>query len=459
MASFSSSQLSDMISRKRYDVRRSDTLSELAESFMNAFPTLKRFSRSNVEDMIFNENSSNSFKDRNKSFLIEGKSLELKFILEARRREFKFDHSAKEYVFTDEDRLAFALNESEFWDHFCRCDRDCGEFLRESLKEQGLSSLPRAISLNHKISGSCCHKDLMSNVKREIGSFKKVIKLDLISEKILKIIGYNSPSSVQISDLSKNIIEENCLNTCNHEKCTCVSLNQIERLSTKCVEECYCKAPLDCNTINDLKKGIYKVSIFDKIIFAVNKDLFWKRIYKHSDDKKINEEARKGVGLSMNSLEGDKIFVATKAGIDQITVSNKPGVSGTTSTNNITRLKIIGLYANHLANSNVIKTILISDVARTPIEQAGYIHRDALNYPNINDTNAMYDGYIGKLTREWIQEGLDTQEITNRLTNYITVINPDGFRHISSSNDTIDIAANVTRDTADTNFNKSFKNL
>lgn len=58
---------------------------------------------------------------------------------------------------------------------------------------------------------------------------------------------------------------------------------------------------------------------------------------------------------------------------------------------------------------------------------------------------------------EWIQEGLDTQEITNKITNYITITNPDGFRHISSSNDTIDIAANDTRDTANTNFNISFK--
>lgn len=35
--SFSSSQISDMISQKRYEVRRGDTLSQLSESFMEAF--------------------------------------------------------------------------------------------------------------------------------------------------------------------------------------------------------------------------------------------------------------------------------------------------------------------------------------------------------------------------------------------------------------------------------------
>ncbi|MGL5955250.1 MAG: hypothetical protein ACRC0X_01390, partial [Brevinema sp.] len=177
-------------------------------------------------------------------------------------------------------------------------------------------------------------------------------------------------------------------------------------------------------------------------------------LYTHNDDKKINEEARKGVGLSMNSLESDKIFVATKSGIDTITVSNKTGVSGTISSNNKIRVQIIGLYANYLANSNVIKTILISDVARTPVEQAGHVYRDALKYPNINDTNAMYIGNIGKLVRKLIQENTDTQEITNQLTNYI--ITNGTFRHVNNSGNTIDIAANDSRDTSKSEFTNSF---
>ncbi|MGL4389136.1 MAG: hypothetical protein ACRCTJ_07075 [Brevinema sp.] len=63
MANFSSSQISDMISRRKYEVKRGDTLSELADSFMKVFPTMNRFSRSNIEDMIFNENSGIIFAD------------------------------------------------------------------------------------------------------------------------------------------------------------------------------------------------------------------------------------------------------------------------------------------------------------------------------------------------------------------------------------------------------------
>ncbi|MGL5955254.1 MAG: hypothetical protein ACRC0X_01410, partial [Brevinema sp.] len=71
-------------------------------------------------------------------------------------------------------------------------------------------------------------------------------------------------------------------------------------------------------------------------------------------------------------------------------------------------------------------------------------------------TNAMYIKNIGQLTREWIREDVDTQEITNRITNYV-ISNPKGFKHVSSSSNTIDIAANDSRDTANTNFNISFK--
>ena len=80
----------------------------------------------------------------------------------------------------------------------------------------------------------------------------------------------------------------------------------------------------------------------------------------------------------MTSLEGDSIFVATTLGIKNITVSNKPGVTGSVSSTNKIRLQIIGLYANHLVRSNSIRTILISDVARTPDRQAEYVYNDAL---------------------------------------------------------------------------------
>ncbi|MGL5955724.1 MAG: hypothetical protein ACRC0X_03865, partial [Brevinema sp.] len=70
-------------------------------------------------------------------------------------------------------------------------------------------------------------------------------------------------------------------------------------------------------------------------------------------------------------------------------------------------------------------------------------------------TNAMYIKNIGQLTREWIREDVDTQEITNRITNYV-ISNPKGFKHVSSYSNTIDIAANDSRDTAKSEFTNSF---
>ncbi|MGL5956550.1 MAG: hypothetical protein ACRC0X_08135, partial [Brevinema sp.] len=68
----------------------------------------------------------------------------------------------------------------------------------------------------------------------------------------------------------------------------------------------------------------------------------------------------------------------------------------------------------------------------------------------------MYLSNTGKLVRDLIKTNTSPKEITNQLTNYV-ITNPKGFKHISSSNNTIDIAANDSRDTANTNFNISFK--
>lgn len=385
--SFSSSQISAMISRKRYDIKRGDTLSGLAESFMEAFPTLKRFSRSDVEDMIFNENSSNAFKHRNRNLILEGKYLELNFILEARRREFKFDPSAQEYVFTDEDRLAFALNESEFWEHFCRCDRECGEFLRESMKEQSLSSLPPSMSLNHKISRSCCHKDLMESVRRGVGAFKKAVKLDLIAEKILNMIGYNNPSSAQTSDLSKNIIEENHLNTCQNEKCTCISTNQIENLSTKCVEEFYKNSPLDILQKNDLKKGYYVITKLDCCVGSTEKLL--QRICKKTEvsmnfrvffnDKEITKSN------SFNFKENDTFII-----IDE-------GKKAQTISSYSKELQLLKDYGKMVLGKDIPSTIIENWVLGKIYYQAKKLSLPIKTY-KVNDVKNKLSAYIYEKT-------------------------------------------------------------
>ncbi|MGL5704475.1 MAG: hypothetical protein ACRDD6_04165, partial [Tannerellaceae bacterium] len=268
------------------------------------------------------------FKDRNKNVMIEGKYLELKFILEARRKEFRFDHSAKEYVFTGEDRLAYALEEgrSVFWEPFLRYDRDCGEFLQESLKEQGLSSLPKSMSLNHKISGSSSNKELVENVRKEIGSCKKVVKLDEISEKILKNIGFASPSSSQIAELSKKLIEENSLNTCRDEKCVCISVDQLTKLSTKSVEEFYKKSSLNSEDQRNLEQGFYVLKQIDIDLAKKNKNLFWERILPDSSERNSTLQARSKAGFTndISTLRaGKKILIVGKNSVQKVENNQK----------------------------------------------------------------------------------------------------------------------------------------
>ncbi|MGL5254653.1 MAG: hypothetical protein ACRC9L_06655 [Brevinema sp.] len=214
-------------------------MSELAESFQKAFPTLSRFSRSNIEDMIFNENSSNAFKDCNKDFLLEGKDLELNFILESRRREFKFDHSAKEYEFTDEDRLAFAINESEFWECFIKADRNIGEYMKETFRNMPSSSLLKSMPMPMTASSSSSdgNRKLMEEIKRNLSG--QMVTTNQIAESFFKMMG-DSYTSSQVQDLAIKLEKGNGTCRCS-ANCPCAVLrDKIVQLSCKCFEECYC---------------------------------------------------------------------------------------------------------------------------------------------------------------------------------------------------------------------------
>ena len=66
----------------------------------------------------------------------------------------------------------------------------------------------------------------------------------------------------------------------------------------------------------------------------------------------------------------------------------------------------------------------------------------------------MYAGKIGELARKLIKDNVSPLEITTQLTNYITTNGT--FRHVNNSGNTVDIAANDTRDTSKNEFLKSF---
>lgn len=191
-----------IIETGKYEVRTGDTLSEIAEALAREFPSLN--SRSEAEEALFQHNRP-AFINNDKNLLKAGYILDLKFILQFREKNFRPQFS-QEYTFTNEDKLAFNLNPNSFWDPFTRSDHGCGEFLKHSFSEMNLSCLPEKLPLNHKIISSPTHPKLIVKVESIAAAFKKVVKLDLISELLLKTIGYSSPSNTQINDLSQKLI-------------------------------------------------------------------------------------------------------------------------------------------------------------------------------------------------------------------------------------------------------------
>ena len=82
MASFSSSEISNMISNKKYRIQRGDNLSTLAEKFQNSFPSAKCMNTSSLRDKIYDTNRS-AFGS-SKDIMIQGKDLDLKFMCDCR---------------------------------------------------------------------------------------------------------------------------------------------------------------------------------------------------------------------------------------------------------------------------------------------------------------------------------------------------------------------------------------
>lgn len=306
------------------------------------------------------------------------------------------------------------------------------------------------MGLNHKVNGSCCHKELVETVKQEMGSSNKAVELEVVAEKILKSCGFDNPTNSQITECCKKLAEENNLNTCSHEKCMCIATDQITNLSTKFVEAFYKKFELSSEQKRNLEKGFYKVGIGDRLIFNINKDLFWNRLYSDSKDKSINEEARQGVGLSMNSLEDDKIFVATKRGISSILekyvdsfdsiVNPIPRIDD----KYIEKIKIIICYANSLGGS--IDKFSITSTKRTPAQQADIMIRDYFSKNKrglYGDSEKIYfdnleNTELGDIdTRKTIAREKLIENINNQKNNPIT---GPGFHHTNPNYTIVDIA-------------------
>ena len=178
--------------------------------------------------------------------------------------------------------------------------------------------------------------------------------------------------------------------------------DKLEQLSCKSLEERYFKIPLSSNAVNDLKKGFYKVTMLDKILFAINKKEFWYRLYNDSNDMSLNIEARRGVGLTMDKLEGDKIFVATKLALINVIIdyninpSKYPLKEKSEQT-----LKIIYLYGQYKYNT-INKPIIVSSTFRLPSSQWREMKNplEKVYDPNSDTFNSYYKYEIDQKYKE-----------------------------------------------------------
>ncbi len=182
MPSFSSSEISSMISSKKYKVKKgddrtsecreghgcpraTDSLSVLADKFQDAFPCTKSANKNSLMDKIYNMNKS-AFGG-SKDLLFEGKDLDLKF-LEDCRCHLKFDKTKSEYTFTDaqrcwirnsnrlkpqdflKDKLVFAIKgANSFWDDFINIDKTIGESMKKIFNSTSGSILNDSGQMTH----------------------------------------------------------------------------------------------------------------------------------------------------------------------------------------------------------------------------------------------------------------------------------------------------------------------
>ena len=318
-----------------------------------------------------------------------------------------------------------------------KCDREIGEYMKQTFRNMSGSSLPKSMPLPMKpsSSSSSSSRKIMEEIKRSLSG--NMVTTNQIAEQFYKLMGVSAGGS-QINDLAVKLEREN--NTCRHtSNCPCSApRDKVEQLSAKCLDDCYCGTSLNSSEQDNLKKGFYKVSLLDKVIFAVNKDYFWNRLYKDSSDKSINEEARKGVGLSMTNLEGNNIFVATKKGRDSIRVGYNPSSLDKISSKAEERLKCIVLYYNAMYNKSQ-KEIIITSTKRTPEDQAKEVYKSVFYATDKLAINSMYKGNAGRFTEDELKKGTPEQTIKDMLALGIKEKRFTGFRHIDDPDNTADI--------------------
>ncbi|MGL4561157.1 MAG: hypothetical protein ACRCV0_02555 [Brevinema sp.] len=120
----------------------------------------------------------------------------------------------------------------------------------------------------------------------------------------------------------------------------------------------------------------------------------------------------------MDQLEGDKIFVVTKLGLDTIRIDKKSDVLGNPDKFH-KKLKFIGLFANFLSGSQEIKAITITSYQRTVDTQSLIVWKDAINYPKLPHEDALYKFETGKGIRKIIDSNTNYKATLNEVEEYL----------------------------------------
>lgn len=355
-----------MISNKKYTIRYGDTLSLLAEKFMNFCPTLNRINHSIVEDIIFNNNPSAFGK--NKHQLLAGRDLDLSFICRCRENTISIDANGKELKFSHEDKLAYSLDPQAFWNEFTRINRELAEYLQEISKVESWAKLPDSIVLNDKPKTNF-YTLLGSIVQKSLGS-RKIIHIRTVITEFLKTVGINL-SDIDTSRLIKQLADTWRLNYRSENDNIYIPSSVVDKADISPFLSLYCGQTLSISQQQELEHGRYTLTSYDKIILSINPDIFWEKLYQYDDnDKEINKTAYKAFGLKYDlSTFEDAVFAATETGLKRIDINYHHSISyRNISREAFHKVKVIALYANFQGAD--ITQLKISSTGRSREEQA-----------------------------------------------------------------------------------------
>ncbi|MGL4367204.1 MAG: hypothetical protein ACRCTQ_02825, partial [Brevinemataceae bacterium] len=178
--------------------------------------------------------------------------------------------------------------------------------------------------------------------------------------------------------------------------------------------------------------------------------------------------------LNSNELSKKRVFVVTEKALRGIAVDKDPKVEAgwEFSAEHKKRWQVISLFANYIANRQLITEIVVTSKGRSSESQAKIVYdtvKDRIDnpekYKDIPKKKLRYSGNSGNHVIKRVAEGADRNTIINELktgiNNWLNGKTGEplyfmGFNHVGNNNNTYDIGAKSTRPTHSKEFRESF---